>query len=339
MMEELIEPQEHCRGAWIPIEILRLTENGILSHTEAFLLSLINNLCSEEEGCFASNEYLAKRMNVCVRAIQKSLAKFKSLGLIRQAGFDGRRRILETAWSRIEINHEAELDDDDASEVHSRGEPEFTAEVNGGSPINKKPKTKKPAGKRRRVTARVEKEKDKPSLYDDAEVSKADKKRAHRLLLIFKHYDADMQSRTEGQIAKKMFQLRTERKVPEDKLDDWIRWLRDHYADRYTPRIRSLKDLLDWERNRAPWEADQAFDESLGPRKNPDDEAMHRRRKAIENLDEKQRALFEAIKAEISEDGMIWKYGNTKVIHAELKNKFGTTLPKIVLTSNGKVPR
>lgn len=88
------------RGVWIPAEVMEGVASGSIKAPDVVLLSLIDALVAPDVGCYASNEWLAKRTGVHVRKVQERLAKLKNLGLVRQVGFDGKRRYLETAWSR-----------------------------------------------------------------------------------------------------------------------------------------------------------------------------------------------------------------------------------------------
>jgi DNA-binding IclR family transcriptional regulator len=51
-----------------------------------------------DAGCLASNEYLAKEMQVNEKNLRRSLAKLKEKGLIYQESFDGRVRVLRTRY-------------------------------------------------------------------------------------------------------------------------------------------------------------------------------------------------------------------------------------------------
>lgn len=58
-------------GLWIPGEILN---NKELSLQEKFILSVILSLSKEQGYCFASNEYIAKIMNVSTNRLSKLLS-------------------------------------------------------------------------------------------------------------------------------------------------------------------------------------------------------------------------------------------------------------------------
>ena len=45
-------------------------------------------------GCFAGNEHFAKQLNISTRYVRKHIGELKRLGLVQQAGFDGRKRLL-----------------------------------------------------------------------------------------------------------------------------------------------------------------------------------------------------------------------------------------------------
>lgn len=83
------------KGVWLPKEIYL---NQDLSWTEKILLIEINSL-ENEEGCFASNEYLASFLMCSVKNIEAMLTKLRKLNLIFTKKFDGRNRFLGTQIS------------------------------------------------------------------------------------------------------------------------------------------------------------------------------------------------------------------------------------------------
>lgn len=87
-------PIPRFTGIFIPIEILELKS---INHLEKILLSWIDALyCKEKGGCFASNDYLAARLNVETNSIAKILTKFRKLNLIEDVSFDGRTRVMRS---------------------------------------------------------------------------------------------------------------------------------------------------------------------------------------------------------------------------------------------------
>lgn len=103
-------PKQRFTGYWIPVELTKLG----LTKIEQFLLSMIDSLESEApEYCFASNAYLADKMEMSESRVSFYITKLKRMGLIKQVGFNGRRRILRTLkenWYKItEENSKKEL--------------------------------------------------------------------------------------------------------------------------------------------------------------------------------------------------------------------------------------
>lgn len=93
------EPKQRFTGIFIPVEILEIDE---ISLTEKFLLAIIDSLyCKDYGGCFASNEYLANKLNLNEEALRKHLSKLKKLTLIEQVSFDGRTRVLRSLINKF----------------------------------------------------------------------------------------------------------------------------------------------------------------------------------------------------------------------------------------------
>ena len=78
------------KGVFIPAEIWLNTE---LTASEKMLFAEIDSL-DNEEGCYATNEYLADFCGVSIPTITRGIAKLKSLGYIEQVSFTGRTRVL-----------------------------------------------------------------------------------------------------------------------------------------------------------------------------------------------------------------------------------------------------
>jgi DNA-binding Lrp family transcriptional regulator len=83
--------QRQWTGTWIPREIWA---NDSMSWLEKCLWAEISNL-DDNRGCFASNEYLAQKMDSSPASIANMISKMRKAGLIVDCGFDGRRRFIK----------------------------------------------------------------------------------------------------------------------------------------------------------------------------------------------------------------------------------------------------
>lgn len=87
-------PRPEFGGIFIPAAILAIEE---LSMLDQMLLAWIGALHSKEKGgCFAKNEYLAKKLGVKENTIVKSLVKLRDLCLIVDVSFNGRCRVIRS---------------------------------------------------------------------------------------------------------------------------------------------------------------------------------------------------------------------------------------------------
>lgn len=82
------------KGVWIPKHIwldsqLTMIEKGILTE--------IDSLDMGEDGCWASNEYLAKFCQCSECKVSLAITKLAKLGYIRVESFDGRRRKIKSS--------------------------------------------------------------------------------------------------------------------------------------------------------------------------------------------------------------------------------------------------
>jgi Helix-turn-helix domain len=97
------EPQ--FRGVWCPPEVFALVTRRLISHSEGWLLLIVDSFVKHTgKDCFASNTYLAKIMGMEKRQVTSLITHLKKEGLLLQTGFDGRRRLLCTCWSRPHLN-------------------------------------------------------------------------------------------------------------------------------------------------------------------------------------------------------------------------------------------
>ena len=87
------------QGIWVPEVIL---QDSRLSPIEKLIGSLIISLDRGEEGCWASNQYLARMCLCSVTTVSTAISKLIKLGYIRRERFDGRRRYLKSCLSDFE---------------------------------------------------------------------------------------------------------------------------------------------------------------------------------------------------------------------------------------------
>lgn len=99
------------KGVWIPKEIWL---NDELSAIDKIILTEINSLDSDEHGCFASNEYLAKFCQVSTVTVSRSISKLCNLGLLQIKSFDGRRREIKSSLIKM-IRQDFQNDKSDVS--------------------------------------------------------------------------------------------------------------------------------------------------------------------------------------------------------------------------------
>lgn len=98
------------KGVWIPKEVYLDTR---LTALEKIILVEIDSLDNGEDGCFASNEYLAEFCQCTNVKVSTSVSKLVELGYLDKVGFDGRRRILKSrlklSLRQTQTNFKAEI--------------------------------------------------------------------------------------------------------------------------------------------------------------------------------------------------------------------------------------
>lgn len=87
-----MEDKREFKGVWFPKEVWL---DKRLTALEKIILIEIDSL-DGDDGCYASNEYLAKFCQCSQSKVSGAISKLKKLGYIRVKSFDGRKRILES---------------------------------------------------------------------------------------------------------------------------------------------------------------------------------------------------------------------------------------------------
>lgn len=93
-MEEEPKMKSTRTGIWIPAWI----ENLKLPHTQTKLLAEIVSL-HEKGSCFASNAFFAELLDLKQDTVSRLISELKKKGLIKQTGFDGRKRYLVPTYN------------------------------------------------------------------------------------------------------------------------------------------------------------------------------------------------------------------------------------------------
>lgn len=91
--------QRDFKGIWIPKD---LWFDKTLNWQEKIILLEIDSLCTEEKGCYASNEYLADFCQCGITTISTCISKLIRNGYIYQESFNGKQRVLRMCLSKIE---------------------------------------------------------------------------------------------------------------------------------------------------------------------------------------------------------------------------------------------
>ena len=86
------------KGIWIPKEIW-LDER--LNTIDKVILLEIDSLDISEDGCYASNKYLADFCQCAETSVSNSISKLIKLGYVEVLKFDGRKRYLKSSLTKF----------------------------------------------------------------------------------------------------------------------------------------------------------------------------------------------------------------------------------------------
>lgn len=104
------------KGVWIPKSIWL---DDRLTAIDKVILAEIDSLDSDENGCFASNEYLAKFCQCSERKVTESVAKLVNAGYIKVLSFDGRKRHLRSSIEKSAMQTSRICEADKQNLLHS----------------------------------------------------------------------------------------------------------------------------------------------------------------------------------------------------------------------------
>jgi hypothetical protein len=108
------------KGVWIPKEIWLNTDLSII---EKVLLVEIDSLDNSDRGCFASNEYLAKFVQLSEGRVANIISDLKKRKFIIQVFIDGRNRGLRVSKRKAALRKRE-------SRIHENGKAAYTKTVN-----------------------------------------------------------------------------------------------------------------------------------------------------------------------------------------------------------------
>ena len=91
MIKEEKNPEQGIVFVQIPGEV---AFNKKLNKTDTFVFWIIRTLDCTEKHCWASNEFMAERLDISTQTVSNSIAKLKKEEYVTQISFDGRRRVL-----------------------------------------------------------------------------------------------------------------------------------------------------------------------------------------------------------------------------------------------------
>ena len=252
--------EKKFRGWFIPADIVSYLEEGIINCQEMVLLALIDSLVNVKGvGCFASNDYLGQKLSLSGSRIKQMIGHLKELGLIKQVSFDGRKRYLETAWSRVNSislseSEQSACQDSDSQHVkiQSNRPPgscqadrqDLDSRVSKSISLSLRNKNKGVRTKSAPLTQGI-----------DSEDVEWDEKQATRVREMLVRHKADLVAPKKSKngkvrngvalktITEHITNLRMNRDISKQEIKSVIGWMVDHYNEPYIPSLRRADDI------------------------------------------------------------------------------------------------
>ncbi len=219
------ERKQQFTGWWIPADIVNLFLDGKLNSKEMILLANIDGMVDRSgEGCHASNKTLGKPLRVSDETVRRMLQKLKKMDLVIETGFDGRRRFLETAWSRSCPHKTVGSDPTKMTRLNPllRKGSNKTREDDSSS-----------SGDGGFLKLHNPKNKSKPSLFDKA--------CARQLREAVKKFTRTLPSSKLSTDAQSFRLLREQNGISQERLENVLDWFCDHIKNQFVPRAHSGK--------------------------------------------------------------------------------------------------
>lgn len=92
-----MENNRDFKGVWIPREVWLSKDIDMI---EKAILVEINSL-DGDDGCYATNEYLADFCNTSLSKVTRSISQLKKLGYVTEKSFNGRVRVLKSCLVKM----------------------------------------------------------------------------------------------------------------------------------------------------------------------------------------------------------------------------------------------
>ena len=93
-----MENKRDFKGVWIPREVWL---DKRLNALDKVILTEIDSLDNEEDGCFANNEYLAEFCQCSTKTVTRAITKLKTFSYIYEKSFNGRQRLLKSSLDKM----------------------------------------------------------------------------------------------------------------------------------------------------------------------------------------------------------------------------------------------
>jgi hypothetical protein len=120
------EPTRKFKGVWICAELF---DHPGLSYADKFLIAEIDSLTDKDKACWASNEFLAKRLKVAPKYMNNMLARLTADGFLHRLAFDG-RSTLRCVSPEISSNPSASRQLIKKYSLHKNVKAQFTQKLN-----------------------------------------------------------------------------------------------------------------------------------------------------------------------------------------------------------------
>lgn len=156
------------KGVWIDKSVW-LDER--LNAIEKVILVEIDSLCGEQ-GCYASNEYLAEFCQCSTSKVSHTISKLVDLGYISIKSFDGRKRVLQSRLANFARQNSKKCKADTQNLQHNN----IDKNTNNNKDDIKKEKTSKKTSYDKIIDEMIEDEEIKELMYDFIKMRKAKKK-------------------------------------------------------------------------------------------------------------------------------------------------------------------
>ena len=320
--EEDIYQSEETRPdlplVYVAADMMDLLASGQINHVEYAILHNIGTLYNKKNnGCFASNAFIAKRSKAAPHTVSVAITKFRRLGLVKVLNPQGKNRRLIVYWHCFSLQKNKQInfngfivDEEKENNLSSTGHVEKETDLSpaGHLPVPRRTSNLSCAGHKNREENREDNKmnfrkpkirvnassssKTKHKSLEKVQLTDSDKRQGLMLRSILEKSGNKLLSKLKRESYYHMIsRLRYNLSVSEKEVEEMLLWLTKVYGQKFVPTIFKKDDLI------TKWDNFVAAKDRWNDKQTEDNEIDCRKvnYKEMDMMDPRMRAMSEKV--------------------------------------------